>query len=47
MTKPRTTKRASSRAHEKCPHCGKRLNGGRGLQMHVEQVHATGKAGAK
>jgi hypothetical protein len=48
MTKPRTAKRASSRAHKKCPHCGKRLNGSKGLAMHITLAHeTTGKAGVK
>ena len=48
MTKTRTTKRASSRAHEKCPHCGKRLNGTKGLAMHLAQAHeVTPKTGGK
>lgn len=40
MSKARTQKRASSRAHETCAHCGKRLNGSKGLKMHLEQAHA-------
>lgn len=48
MTKPCTSKRSSSRAHEKCPHCSKRLSGARGLKMHIAQAHeTTGKAGVK
>jgi hypothetical protein len=39
MMKPRTKKRASSRAHTVCLHCGKKLHGEKGLAVHLKQVH--------
>jgi len=39
MKPPRTTKRASSRAHTPCPHCKKKLHGDKGLKAHLKEVH--------
>lgn len=39
MKPPRTKKRASSRAHAPCPHCGKKLNGEKGLKAHIKESH--------
>lgn len=35
----RRSRRASSRAYEPCPHCGKRLHGVKGLKQHLRQMH--------
>lgn len=37
--RPLTQRRASSRAHEPCPICKKRLHGAKGLKKHMKEVH--------
>ena len=40
MAKPtRKGRRASSRAHTPCPHCGKKLHGDKGLNAHLKEQH--------
>lgn len=39
MSKPRTQKRASSRAGTPCPHCKKLLHGEKGLKAHMKAEH--------
>lgn len=39
MKSPRSKKRASSRAHEPCPICKKKLHGAKGLKKHMLEVH--------
>jgi len=35
----RSKKRSRSGAHAKCPHCGKKLRGEKGLEAHIEEMH--------
>lgn len=46
MAKPRTARRASSRAGTPCPHCGKLLHGNKGLAAHIAQQHQPAPAEA-
>lgn len=39
MTKARTAKRSKSGACSICLHCGKKLRGSKGLEMHINQQH--------
>ena len=40
----RTQKRSHSGAKTPCPHCGKKLSGGKGLAMHIADAHAVDTA---
>lgn len=35
----RTKKRSKPGAQELCPHCGKKLRGGKGAVMHIAMMH--------
>ncbi len=39
MSKPRTQRRASSRAHTPCPICNKQLHVEKGLKQHLKEAH--------
>lgn len=40
----RTSKRSRSGAYERCPHCGKKLRGEKGVKRHLADMHGEAAA---